>query len=360
MFLKIYQNHLIKIYLSLLIKVTMIFLSLILILNIFEEISFFKDLDKGFYFPILLTFLNTPSLIYDLFPFIFLITTQFFFINLLDKDELNVLKNYGLDNLKLIKLLAITSFLIGIIIIVLFYSFSSNMKFFYLDLKNQATVDNKYLAVITENGVWIRDEINNQVNIINAEVLTGDKLINVDISQFDNNFNLIRFINSPEIDASQKVWIIKEAKIYDGSIETKLIKTLEFKSNFNSEKINNLFSNLSSLSIIELNQLKKDYKLLGYSSTDISTHLQKIYTYPFFLMLMTVLSSVIMLNIKNNQPRIFNLVLGILVSVIIYYLNYFFTILGKSGNLPLSISSWIPILMIMIMIMIGLVRINEK
>ncbi len=73
------------------------------------------------------------------------------------------------------------------------------MKFFYLDLKNQATVDNKYLAVITENGVWIRDEINNQVNIINAEVLTGDKLINVDISQFDNNFNLIRFINSPEI-----------------------------------------------------------------------------------------------------------------------------------------------------------------
>ena len=45
----------------------------------------------------------------------------------------------------------------GIIIITLFYNFSSNLKNFYLDLKSNYTDDDKYLAVITKNGLWIKD-----------------------------------------------------------------------------------------------------------------------------------------------------------------------------------------------------------
>ena len=360
MFIKTYQIHLIKIFISLLTKVTMVFLSLIIILNIFEEITFFKDLNADFYFPVLLTFLNTPSVVYDLFPFIFLITTQFFFINLLDKDELNLLKSYGLNNIKLIKLLSILSFSMGIIIVIIFYNFSSNLKFFYLNLKNQSTIDNKYLAVITENGIWIRDEINEEINIINAEKININKLKDVDITQFNYNFDYIRTIKSPEIDISKNIWIINDAKVFNKNIKAESLKILEFKSNFTSEKINNLFSNLSSLSILELYELRKDYESLGYSSQDINFHLQKIYSYPLLLMLLTVLSSIIMLNIKNNQPRVINIILGILISVIVYYLNYFFSVLGKNGNLPLLASNWIPIIMIMIVVSIGLVRINDK
>ena len=29
--------------------------------------------------------------------------------------------------------------------------------------------DNKYLAVVTENGLWMKDEMDNVVSIINAE-----------------------------------------------------------------------------------------------------------------------------------------------------------------------------------------------
>ena len=38
----------------------------------------------------------------------------------------------------------------------------------------------------------IKDEINDQVNIINAERLIDNKLINVDIVQFDKNFNFYK------------------------------------------------------------------------------------------------------------------------------------------------------------------------
>ena len=50
--------------------------------------------------PIILTFLNAPSVLYEIFPFIFLIATQFFYLDLIDKNELLVFKNHGINNFK--------------------------------------------------------------------------------------------------------------------------------------------------------------------------------------------------------------------------------------------------------------------
>ena len=40
--------------------------------NIFEAVNFFKDLKVSLTLPIFLTFLNIPSILFDIFPFIFL------------------------------------------------------------------------------------------------------------------------------------------------------------------------------------------------------------------------------------------------------------------------------------------------
>ena len=153
MIIKTYNLYIIKNFLISLANVSLIFFALIFILNIFEEINFFKDLDVSIGIPIFLTFLNIPSILFEIFPFIFLITTQFFFIKLIEQNENISFKNFGLSNSKIIKLLAILSFLIGVIIVTIFYNLSSNLKHSYLNIKNSYAKDNKYLAVITENGI---------------------------------------------------------------------------------------------------------------------------------------------------------------------------------------------------------------
>ena len=77
-------------------------------------------------------------------------------------------------------------------------------------------------------------------------------------------------------------------------------------------------------------------------------------------MVMSVFSSIIMLNIKRNKPKIFNLILGILLSVMIYYINYFSNLLGESEKLPITISVYMPLIILVLFSGIGLVRINEK
>ena len=46
------------------------------------------------------------------------------------------------------------------------------MKGSYLDHKNK-TIDNKYLAVVTKNGLWIKDLIEDKTLIINSSKINN-------------------------------------------------------------------------------------------------------------------------------------------------------------------------------------------
>ena len=84
-------------------------------------------------------------------------------------------------------------------IISIFYNFSSNLKNLYLGLKSNYTDDKKYLAVITNNGLWIKDIYNENILMINASTFNNNELQNVYISEFDKNFEIKRNIKSKKL-----------------------------------------------------------------------------------------------------------------------------------------------------------------
>ena len=81
MYNKIYIKHIYNTYIIRFTYVTLVFSSLVFILNVLEELKFFSNNDEiGIGLPVLLTLLNFPSILFEIFPFIILITTQFFFM----------------------------------------------------------------------------------------------------------------------------------------------------------------------------------------------------------------------------------------------------------------------------------------
>ena len=357
--MKIYKRYIINNFVKLLLVVSAIFFLLVLLLNLFEELNFFKDTNESLYYPLLLNILNAPSILINVFPFIFLISAQFLLINLIERNELIILKNFGIDNFKLVVIILFVSFLASLFIVIVFYNFSAKLKHFYLDIKNDFASDNKYLAVITENGIWIKDEIENKKFIINANLIEGDILKNVVITQFDNSFSPQKYIYGEVVNIKKNDWVIKKAVMINNNIRSTENNFL-FKSNFNSEKINNLFSNLTSLTIWELINLRKEYNSVGYSVKEINLHLQKIYSFPVYLTLLTIFASVLMLNVPFNKPKFFYLLMGIFASVLIFYINHFSSLLGENNKLPIILSVWLPHVIVFILTGIGMVRINEK
>ena len=306
-----------------------------------------------------MTFLGAPITLFEIFPFIFLLSTQFLFYDLFRKEELSLLKVNGLSNLKIIFILFSTSILIGIFTVIFYYSLASKLKFYYTDIKNSFSNDNKYLAVVTDSGLWIKDEVNEDTLIIKAKYFKDDNLVDVIINKFDQNFNLIDTIQSNQINIYKKDWIIRDPTITKDNISKK-DTDLVIKTNFNSEKIKSLFSNISTLNLLELFDLKNDYEKLGYSSDEIVIHLLQLVTTPIFYGVLTILSSIIMFNFRKDRSLIFHIILGIFMSVLIYYMNFMFSSLGNTGKIPIIVSIFLPILFISIIATIGLIRVNEK
>ena len=341
------------------VNVFFIMMSLVFILNILKEIEFFSNKEVNALYPVYLSIMSSPSIIFEMFPFIFLIGTQFFFLKLFNNDEINIFKYSGLKNIKIISILSISSFLIGIIAITIFYSLSSNLQHHYIQIKNQFSDDKIHLAVINKNGLWIKDVVNDQVSIINSSKINNNFLSNTFISTFDKEFNLVESISSNKIDIKRNEWIIYDATIFKNNVSEKN-SLIKFKSNFNQKRIESLFSNLSSLSLLKLIDLRENYKLLNYSTVDVDMQIYKIATYPLFLVIMTILSSIIMLNTKKSNSKIIKIIIGLFFSVVIYYINNLFNVMGSTEKIPLMISVWTPIVFLTLVNLTMLVNINEK
>ena len=103
-----------KEFLKITLVITLIFLSLGFILNLFEEINFFKDLNVGILLPLVLTTLKVPSLLHTMLPFIVLIGGIWFFRKFKKSDEITAMKISGTSNFSIILIPAFMSIFLGI------------------------------------------------------------------------------------------------------------------------------------------------------------------------------------------------------------------------------------------------------
>ena len=357
--MKTYIKFLCYIFLKSFFYVFLVMFSLVYILNVLSELEFLKDIDVGIDFTLLLSLLNSPSMIFEMFPFIFLLTTQFFFIKLFNNNELEVFKYSGLKNSSILIIISFLSLIMGIIIITIFYNFSANLKNFYLEEKSQYTTDGKYLAVVTKNGLWIKDEIDDKIYIINSTKIKDNFLIDNFITEFNKNYEVIRNVQSRKIDVSKKQWIISNAKIYnDNDYEIK--EVLKINTNFNYKRITTLYSNLSSLNFFQIIELKNNYKKLNYSLTEVNMQILKIIAFPLYLVLITILSALIMFKVKRLDTTTFKISLGLFISVIIYYINNFFLVMGNTERIPLIFAIFTPLVILGLFNTFMIYKINEK
>ena len=93
--MNVYTQFIIKSFIKSFFYVLIIIFSLVVILNLLTEIDFFKSINVKYYFPVYVSLLNSPSLLFEMFPFIFLVSTQVFFINLFKNQQIQTFKYSG-------------------------------------------------------------------------------------------------------------------------------------------------------------------------------------------------------------------------------------------------------------------------
>ena len=209
------NKYLSKEFIKIIINTILIFFCLGLVMNLFEEINFFKDIDIGIYIPLFLTSLKVPSLLHEMLPFIILISGIVFFLKIKKTDEITAIKISGMSNLSVILVPSFISVLIGIFFITLINPLTSISLKKYETIKGEYDRDKDYLAAITKNGIWIKEKNDNKNNIIKASNLSDENLVNLTIYQFDMDNNFVKRIEAEYANIVSSKWLLKNVDILD-------------------------------------------------------------------------------------------------------------------------------------------------
>ena len=283
------------------INISLIFFCLGVLMNIFEEINFFKDIDVGLYLPVALSLLYIPSLFYNMFPFIILLSGLWFFLKIKKTDEATVINVFGMSNFSIILIPSIVSIVLGIVFITAVNPITSLLVKKYETIKGSYERDKDYLAAITTNGIWIKEKNLEINNIIRSSSLEGNKLISVTIYEFDQNNNFKRRIEAESANISSTKWSLKNVKIIssDKKILSENLKNYSHISMYDVIKINSLYSNLDTISFWSIANEIKLLEERGYSTREMESKLHKILCFSFFsIKLWCLLSGVFTLGIK--------------------------------------------------------------
>ena len=187
-------NYLLKNFLKTFLIIVVTFYCFGVILNLFEEVEFFKKSDVNILTPLLLTSIFVPSLIIKLLPFILFISSIWFMVRIRNNKELLTLKVYGYSNIKIFFILAFTSFLLGWIILFFVNPVTSSLIKYYEKTKSSYARDLDHLVTVNKNGLWIKETLNNKERIITSSNPDTNIISDVKIFELNQNFNLKRKI----------------------------------------------------------------------------------------------------------------------------------------------------------------------
>ena len=363
---KVIYNYLIFNYLKIIGNFILVFLSLGIVLNLFEEIEFFKNLDVNVSLPLFLTLLFVPNTILKLIPFIIFLSSMWYFVSLNNKKEILTLKTYGVSSFKIIMTLSITAFLFGVFIILAINPVTSVMVKSYENIKSNHSSYIDHLVSINKNGVWIKENNFNQRRIINAKKIDNNNLIDAIILILDSNNNIEKRLESKIIDISKNNWLLKDTNVFENKNDDSGVFTLIFeeeltiKSMYNADKIYSAYKNLDTISFWELITEYEKLKDRGYPQKFLNEKINIFISLPFFLLLMVVLSSILAMHQNAKTQNIYYIFVSILVCVIVFYFKDLSVALGQTGRIPLEISVWMPIIAIFLFCSIGVLSVNEK
>lgn len=359
--------HLIKQFSISLIIFYLIITGLIIVTNFVEELLYLKETNfknNLYFFSTYYTLIKTPSITINLFPFISLFASIHFFVKIIKNNEYLSLKISGISNRLIILVPSFFCFFVGMIIVFTLSPISAELTKLYEKDKKEISGNNN-LLIVNENGIWIKEEKKNkEISIFKASNFQKKKNIIFDDLQiyiFNPNGDLTETYVAKTATIEKNLWNLKNVELHSGEKNTKKkYEKINLESNIKINILENIFSNADTFSIWNLYENIKIMRSRGYYGDQLIVKLHKLVSFPFLLFSTVILSTLFTISQKKSYENYIYSFLGILSGIFIYFLTDLSIAFGESGKIPLSLSVWLPIILILILSLFSLLKANEN
>ena len=187
-------------------------------------------------------------------------------------------------------------------------------------------------------------------------MLMKKKLIDFMVLEYDEKGVFQGRLDGSYAELSAGYWEMHETQIspkYESSsYQENMIK---YKTNIQLEDITDSLSSPSSISIWRLIKFISFLEGLGYSAIDFKMHFYNLIFLPFLIASLVILSSSLVIDLKQNDKFIKTTFLSLIAIFCIYFLSNLLDALGNSAQIhPILAKSILPI--IISLISVGIIQ----
>ncbi|MGV6803831.1 MAG: LPS export ABC transporter permease LptG [Ruegeria sp.] len=328
-----------------------IFLTLMILIDLIEQVRRFNEVDLSFGQLLQLTLLNTPTAISEMLPLLMILATIALFVGLARSSELVVTRAIGRSGIRALVAPAFLAMIIGVLAVAILNPIAAATSEQYRHISDLYKNGGSSALSISRDGLWLRQGSPTGQSVIHAKGTDNGETLslrNVSIITFSPDGLPTRQINANRAQLEGGDWVLYNAKdwpLSSGSNpETHAVthKELRLPTTLTRERIMDTLGQQNSVSVYDLPQLIRDLREAGFSTKQYEVWLQVQLARPLFLISMVLIGAAFTMRHVRFGGTGIAILTAVLLGFSVYFVRNFAQILGENGQLPIFVAAWAP------------------
>ncbi|PPR43091.1 MAG: hypothetical protein CFH21_00907 [Alphaproteobacteria bacterium MarineAlpha5_Bin11] len=272
---------------------------------------------------ILMSILKIPYIINEITPFIIIISTAFFFKNLIDNNELVSMRNLGLSILNVFYPVGCAVFITGLISLLLINPASSVFMNYYEKIETEKDGLNNIVKLSGEE-IWIKNKFDDNIIYINANSININKMKLNDVMIVNDNSldpTIIFAKNANIINKELQLIDVEQVKIKSNVIEN--FNKLNLPIDFTRKDIVNSLEYYKHTSFYNYYNYVNSMKKLNYLSNEIILYFISEIFKPLLLISICFVVTGYVSKFNRNETFFKTIFVAIIIGFIIFLINKF-------------------------------------
>ncbi|MFW8592796.1 LPS export ABC transporter permease LptG [Cribrihabitans neustonicus] len=329
-----------------------VLMTLVILIDLNEQIRRFESQDLSAGQLIGLTLLNTPAALSEFLPLIMILTTIVLFVGLARSSELVVTRAIGRSGIRVLAAPVLVAGLIGGLAVAMLNPIVAATSNRFQDLSETYRNGGASALSLSGEGLWLRQGGARGQSVIHAEGYSGEAanitLHRVTIHSYTQSAGPVRriFAESARLDGA--VWVLGSAKTWplaaginpeSGAAQH---DELRLPTTLTTDRIRDTLGTARGISIYDLPDTIRELSDAGFTTKRYEVWYQAELARPLFLIAMVLVGAAFTMRHTRFGGTGLAVLMAVLLGFGLYFIRNFAQILGENGQIPVALAAWAP------------------
>ncbi|SFT76666.1 LPS export ABC transporter permease LptG [Sedimentitalea nanhaiensis] len=329
-----------------------VFLSLIMLIDLIEQLRKFEGQDVSFGQLFRLMLLNAPAAVNEILPLLMILSTIVLYVGLARSSELVVTRATGRSGIRALLGPVLVALIIGVLAVSTLNPIVAATSNRYQQLADTYRTGGPSALSLSGEGLWLRQGAARGQSVIHATGYGGGEedvvLFDVSILTYAAGGGPVRRIHAKSAELQQDEWILKQAKVWplvtglNPETSAAYHDTLRIPTTLTEDRIRDSLGRPTGISIYDLPDTIRQLKQAGFSTKRHEVWLQVELARPVFLMAMVLVGAAFTMRHTRFGGTGVAVLTAVLLGFGLYFIRNFAQILGENGQLPVVFAAWGP------------------